>query len=293
MRKIVGMRMHADEADIDTALVRRLVAGRFPEWADLPIEPVPSSGTDHAMFRLGDELAVRLPRRPGAAQDVERERRWLPRLAPNLPVTVPEPVAMGGPAEGYPHPWAVCRWLPGTNPATADDGFASDLAAFVHALREVAPADAPAASRGVPLATRDEPTRAALAQSADLVDTAPLTRLWDEALRLPAWDGRPTWLHGDLSPGNLLVRHGRLSAVIDWSTAGVGDPTVDLVVAWNLLPAGTRAAFRAAVAADEVTWLRGRAWAMSIAIIQLPYYVETNPALAANSRHVLEQVLAD
>lgn len=234
-----------------------------------------------------------MPRIAGAAADVELERRWLPRLAPHLPVTVPRPLKLGVPAEGYPHPWAVYRWLPGTNPATADDVLASDLAAFVHALREVPAEDAPAANRGVPLARRDEQTRPALARSADLVDTAALTRIWDEALRLPTWDGPPTWLHGDLTPGNVLVRDGRLSAVIDWSCAGAGDPTVDLEVAWNLLPATAREVYRAALDADEVTWLRGRAWALSIAIIQLPYYLETTPALAANSRHVLAEVLAD
>lgn len=287
------MRMHADEVHIDTELVRHLVATQFPRWADLPVTPVPSSGTDNAMYRLGEDLAVRLPRIPGAADDVELQGRLLPRLAPHLPVTVPEPVVVGVPAEGYPHPWAVYRWLPGANPATADEALASDLAAFVRALRKVPAADAPAATRGVPLAARDGETRAALALSEDLADTVALTRVWDEALRLPEWEGPPTWLHGDLTPGNVLVRNGRLSAVIDWSCAGAGDPTVDLEVAWNLLPAHVREVYRVALDADEVTWLRGRAWALSIAIIQLPYYLETNPALAANSRHVLTEVLAD
>jgi aminoglycoside phosphotransferase (APT) family kinase protein len=287
------MRMHADETHIDTDLVRLLVADQFPEWAALPVEPVPSSGTDNAMYRLGDDLAVRLPRIPGVAGNIDRERRLVPRLAPHLPVAVPSLVALGVPAEGYPHPWAVYRWLPGANPVTADETLASDLAAFVHALRKVPVADAPAANRGVPLAARDEATRAALARSVDLVDTVALTRVWDEALRRPVWEGPPTWLHGDLTPGNVLVRDGRLSAVIDWSCAGVGDPTVDLEVAWNLLPAPAREVYRVAMGAVEVTWLRGRAWALSIAIIQLPYYLETNPALAANSRHVLAEVLAD
>lgn len=290
---IVGMRMHLDEAHTDPALVRRLVAAQFPRWAHLPVRPVPSSGTDNAMYRLGDDLAVRLPRIPGAAGDVAMEQRWISFLAPHLPVTVPGRVALGEPAEGYPYPWAVCRWLPGTNPATGDLPLAEDLAEFITALRRVDPAGAPAAGRGVPLASRDEPTRDAIARSVDLVDTAALTRLWDEALRLPVWEGGPTWLHGDLSPGNVLVDDGRLSAVIDWGTAGTGDPTVDLTVAWNLLPADTRPAFRAALGADEPTWLRGRAWALSISIIQLPYYVDTNPALAANSRHVLAEILAD
>ena len=286
------MRMHADEADIDTDLVRRLVATQFPRWADLPVTPVPSSGTDNAMYRLGDDLAVRLPRIPGAVENVAFEHRWIPFVAPHLPVTVPEPLERGEPAEGYPYPWSVCRWLPGVNPSTGDETLAEDLAAFVTALRDVPPADAPAAGRGCPLADRDEPTRAALAASTSLVDVPALTRMWDEALRLPEWRGGPRWLHGDLAPGNVLVRDGRLTAVIDWGIAGVGDPSVDQIVAWNLLTAAGRRVFRAALAPDEETWLRGRAWALSISIIQLPYYVDTNPALAANSRHVLKEVLA-
>ena len=186
------MRMHADETPIDTALVRRLVAGQFPAWAELAVEPVPSSGTDNAMYRLGDDLAVRLPRIPGVAGNIELERRLVARLAPHLPVAVPSPVAVGVPAEGYPHPWAVYRWLPGANPVTADEVLAADLAAFVHALREVPATDAPVASRGGPLAARDEQTRAALARSADLVDTVALTRVWEEALRLPERAGPPT-----------------------------------------------------------------------------------------------------
>jgi aminoglycoside phosphotransferase (APT) family kinase protein len=287
--------MHADEVDIDEALVRRLVAEQFPAWADLPVEPVTSSGTDNAMFRLGDDLAVRLPRMGGAARNVTAERTWVPRLAPHLPVAVPEPVGVGTPTDEYRYPWTVCRWLPGVNPEVHDTKpeLAADLAAFVTALRKVDPADAPASGRGMPLATRDEPTRAAIAASEGLVDTAAVTAVWDDALRVPPWTGPPTWAHADLSPGNLLVRDGRLAAVIDWGGAGVGDPTVDLVIAWNLLPAADRPAFRAALGVDDDTWRRGQGWALSIAMIQLPYYQHTNLPLAANSRHVIAQVLAD
>lgn len=294
-RMIVGVRMHADEVDIDVALVRRLVAGQFPAWAGLPVEPVASSGTENAMFRLGDELAVRLPRIGGAARALAVEQTWVPRLAPDLPVDVPVPVATGTPTDDYRYPWIVCRWLPGANPAVHDTTpeLATDLAAFVRELRAVDPAGAPAAGRGMPLATRDAPTRAAIAASAGLVDIAAVTAVWDDALRIPAWTGPPAWAHADLSPGNLLVRDGRLTAVLDWGAAGVGDPTVDLIVAWNLLPAGDRPAFRAALDVDDDTWRRGRGWALSISLIQLPYYQHTNPSLAANSRHVIAEVLAD
>lgn len=287
--------MHADELDIDAALVRRLVAGQFPAWARLPVERVASSGTDNAMFRLGDDLVVRLPRITGAAANVEAEQAWVPRLAPHLPVTVPEPVAVGVPTDDFRYPWSVCRWLSGANPTVHDTApeLAHDLVAFIAALRRVAPDGAPRAGRGVPLAVRDEPTRAAIAASTDLVDTDAVTAIWTDALTLPVHDGPPTWAHADLSPGNLLVRDGRLAAVIDWSTAGVGDPTVDLIVAWNLLPARDRPAFRAALDVDEATWLRGRGWALSISMIQLPYYQHTNPVLAENSRHVIAEVLAE
>jgi aminoglycoside phosphotransferase (APT) family kinase protein len=292
---IVGVRMHADEVDIDLGLVRRLVAGQFPAWAGLPVEPVSSSGTDNAMFRLGDELVVRLPRIAGAAGNVDLERTWVPRLAPHLPVAVPAPVGVGESTDEYPYPWTVCPWLPGTNPAVDDTRpeLAHDLAAFVTALRTVDPTSAPKCGRGMPLATRDAPTRAAIAASDGLVDTAAVTAIWADALRIPPWDGPPAWAHADLSPGNLLVRDGRLVAVIDWGAAGVGDPTVDLIVGWNLLSASARAAFRAALEVDDDTWRRGRAWALSISIIQLPYYQHTNPALADNSRHVLGEILAD
>ncbi|WP_133903860.1 aminoglycoside phosphotransferase family protein [Actinophytocola oryzae] len=285
--------MHADEADIDVALVTRLVAAQFPDWAGLPVEPVASSGTDNAMFRLGDDLAVRLPRIAGAAGNVAAEREWVPRLAPHLPVAVPEPVGVGTPTGDYPYPWTVCRWLPGTNPVAGEPGLAHDLAAFVTALRRVDPAGAPKAGRGMPLATRDAPTRAAIAASEGLADTAAITAVWDDALRVPPRTGPQAWAHADLSPGNLLVRDGRLAAVIDWGAAGVGDPTVDLIVAWNLLPAAERRAFRDALDVDDDTWRRGRGWALSISVIQLPYYQHTNPALAANSRHVLTEILAD
>jgi aminoglycoside phosphotransferase (APT) family kinase protein len=294
---IVRVRMHADEADIDTALVRRLVAGQFPAWADLPVAPVASSGTDNAMYRLGDDLAVRLPRIPAAAGNIAAEQRWVPLLAPHLPVAVPAPVGSGTPAEDYPHPWSVCRWLPGANPAVDDlaepDRLAEDLAAFITALRRVDPAGAPAAGRGMALAARDAPTRAAIAASDGFIDTAAITELWDDALRVPAWEGSPTWMHTDLSPGNLLVRDGRLAAVIDWGGAGTGDPTVDLIIAWNLLPASARRTFRDALGVDDDTWRRGRGWALSISLIQLPYYQHTNVGLAANSRHVIGEILAD
>jgi aminoglycoside phosphotransferase (APT) family kinase protein len=287
-------KMHADEADIDVTLVRKLVTAQFPQWSSLAVEPVESSGTDNAMYRLGADMAVRLPRIKSA---VERRHEWLARLALLLPVAIPTVLGHGKPAFGYPWDWTVVRWLPGENPVVGQIAepalLAKDLASFITELREIDPTDGPPQGRGVPLATRDAPTRRAIRESQGLIDTESVTTMWDDTCRLPEWSGPATWAHGDLSPGNVLVADGRLSAVIDVSGMGVGDPTVDLIVAWNLLPVQARDTFRAALRVDDVTWERGRGWALSIALIQLPYYQHTNPALAANSRHVIGEVLAD
>ncbi|MFI9825031.1 aminoglycoside phosphotransferase family protein [Streptomyces sp. NPDC052013] len=289
--------MRADEVDVDARLVERLIAGQFPEWAGLPVVRLRSSGTENAMFRLGEDLVVRLPRHPGAVDDVAHELRLLPRLGARLPFATPGPVGAGVAGEGFPWPWAVYRWLDGANPVVdaLDDpeALAVDLAAFVTALRRIDPADGPAGYRGGPLATRDRLTREAIAQLAERVDTGAVTAVWEESLRAPEHAGAPVWAHGDLSPGNVLVDGGRLAAVIDFGTVGVGDPAVDLIVAWNLLPAQARGIFREAVGADEAQWARGRGWALSISLIQLPFYWETNPPLAENSRHVIKEILTE
>ncbi|MEU9123111.1 aminoglycoside phosphotransferase family protein [Streptomyces sp. NPDC048506] len=297
-------RMHADEADIDLPLVRRLLGAQFPQWAGLRLTPVDSAGTSNAMYRLGADMVVRLPRRAGAADDVAKEHQWLPRLAPLLPAAVPAPLGGGVPGEGYPWHWSVYRWLDGRPPTAgriaAPDLLARDMAEFVAALHRIDPADAPPAYRSEPLALRDAATRTAIAelrQRADrepqhgLVDTDAVTAVWDAARQAPEWPGPPVWIHADLQPGNLLLARGRLGAVIDFGCAGLGDPAVDLIAAWYVLPATARGAFRAAVGADAASWSRGRGWALSIALLELTYYWETNPRMAAIARHVIREVL--
>jgi aminoglycoside phosphotransferase (APT) family kinase protein len=286
---------------LDDRLVQRLVDGQLPQWTGLPVERFPSGGTVNAMYRLGDDKVVRLPLIKGGAEDVTTEREWLPRLSPLLPTAVPEVLGAGAPAEGYPWPWSVYRWLPGETPEagalTDPVPLAADLAGFVAAMRSITLPDAPQAYRGGPLATLDEPTRAALDELRGLdgegVDCDALAAVWQDALRAPAWDGPPVWLHADLMPGNLLVDGGRLAAVIDFGCMGVGDPACDLFPAWNLLPAGAREVFREALGVDDATWRRGRGRTLSQALIALPYYRRTNPAMAGNARHVIRAVLTE
>jgi aminoglycoside phosphotransferase (APT) family kinase protein len=320
-----AQKMHADEVNIDVSLVRRLLAGQFPQWAHLPIEPVQSTGTDNAIYRLGDELAVRLPRIAAATGQVEKEQRWLPKLAPLLPLAIPCPLAKGAPAEGYPWHWSVYRWLDGET-ATIDRlgdpcQAAAELAGFVTALRRIDPTGGPPPGahnsfRGVPLARRDAPTRAAIVALMSLesqvrqgvrsgvpglvvkshqgaLHTSAVTAAWEAALQAPAWHGPPVWIHGDLSAGNLLAVQGRLSAVIDFGCLGVGDPACDLMAAWTLFSGESRQVFRAALAVDDATWARGRGWALSWALIFIPYYVHTNPAGVAHAWHAIDEVLAD
>jgi len=290
-------KMHADEVAIDVPLVRRLLAAQFPQWADLAIERVASAGTDNAMYRLGDDMAVRLPRIRWAVDDVDREQHWLPRLAPLLPLAIPVPLGKGEPAAGYPWRWSVYRWLCGENPDveqfTERRSLALELARFVAALHRIDPAGGPPAGRGVPLAERDAPTRTALDALHGTIETAAATAAWDAALRTPAWAGPPVWVHGDLSAGNLLVVEGRLSAVIDFGGVGIGDPACDLIVAWDLFSGPAREVFGDALGVDEATWSRGRGWALSTALIALPYYRDTNPVIMASARRRLAAVLAD
>jgi aminoglycoside phosphotransferase (APT) family kinase protein len=287
--------LHADEIHTDPELVAQLLAGQFPHWAHLPVRRVASAGTDNALYRLGDDIVVRLPRIHWAVDSLDKEHQWLPRLAPRLPVAIPVPLAKGVPAHGYPWHWSVYRWLDGENPTIDHHGdprqLAADLASFLTALQHIDPTGGPLAGRGGPLATRDEPTRAAIAALHGEVDTDAVIAAWEAALQAPPSTLPPCWIHADLSPGNVLLVRQRLSAVIDFSLVGLGDPACDLPIAWNLLPEHVRDLFRTTLGIDDATWARGRGWALSIALIQLPYYRDTNPTLAASARHVIREVL--
>jgi aminoglycoside phosphotransferase (APT) family kinase protein len=293
---------------IDTAVVRRLIAEQFPAWAGLPVARLKESGWDNATFRLGKELTVRLPRYERWAGQVEREQRWLPWLGPQLPLAVPVPVARGEPGAGYPFPWSIHRWLEGEpvdprrlhDPARA----AADLAGFVRALQSLDPAGGPPPQwsngfRGVaPGDPRDSAivesrVRPKIAALRGLADTDALTAIWESALAAPRWDRAPVWIHGDLAPGNLLMRRGRLHAVIDFGTVAVGDPACDLIGVWQSLPASVRDAYRADLRVDEATWARGRAWALAALLPEPEQLTAAEPDTAAAARRRIDELIAD
>lgn len=294
-------RMHVNEVDTDPELVARLLAAQFPQFATLPIERVPSAGTDNALYRLGHDLVVRMPRIDWAIGQGEKERQWLPRLAPQLPLQLPVQIAQGQPGEGYPWDWTIYRWLPGQH-ATSERlndpvQTARDLAGFITALQRIDPTGGPDARehrlRGRPLADRDGGTREAIAQMEGTIDTATALRVWERALAAPDWDRAPVWFHGDLLPGNLLVVDGRLSAVIDFSGLGVGDPACDLMCAWALFSGESRATFRKTLDVDDATWDRARGQALTQAAVFIPYYLHTNPIGVANARRQIAAVLEE
>ncbi len=296
--------MHEGQLPTDEDLARRLIAEQFPAWADLAITAVDSDGTANAIYRLGENLALRLPVfwNEAKAEQLAKELEWLPRFAPVLPLALPEPMARGEPSGDYPAQWSVVAWMPGdtaqrerlNDPVAA----AHALAGFIRALRAIDPTEGPAPGahnfeRGVPLAARAEFTAAMIGACEGCIDTAAVTAAWHTDLAAPVWGGAALWVHGDLAPGNLIAAQGRLAAVIDWGGLGVGDPAIDLLPAWNLFEGESRRAFRAALAVDEASWARGRGSALSQAIGALGYYRETNPAIVRWAQAMICEVLAD
>ena len=293
--------MHPNKFPIDASLVRRLVTTQFPQWAHLPISPVELGGWDNRTFHLGDRMTVRLPSAAAYALQVEKEHHWLPRLAPHLPLPIPVPLAMGLPADGYPWHWSVYRWLDGevaSIECIADlRQFAIDLAEFLVALYRIDATGGPAPGpqnfyRGGSLTVYDDETRQAIAALEGAIDTKAATAVWEAALAA-TWRGSPVWVHGDVAAGNLLVLDGRLSAVIDFGTSGVGDPACDLAIAWTLLAGESRETFRAALPLDDGTWTRGRGWTLWKALITLAALPDANALAASASRRIADHVLAE
>jgi aminoglycoside phosphotransferase (APT) family kinase protein len=285
--------------EIGAALVRRLIDTQFPWWAGLPLKLLDPAGSDHVIYRLGEELAVRLPRHAGANGQARKEFQWLPGLAPYLPLTIPVPVEVGEPDFGFPWPWAVSRWLEGevaTVDALADStSTAGELAHFLAALQQFAPESSLKTARGHltswSLSDRDRATRVAIAKVDGVFDATAMTKLWDAAMSAPGWDRPPVFFHGDFHTGNLLTRHGRLSAVIDFGGLGIGDPACDLMIAFTLMTAGSRATFRDTLGVDDATWLRGRGWAMATGLNAYTSYATVNPRVATQTARQITEAL--
>jgi aminoglycoside phosphotransferase (APT) family kinase protein len=286
---------------VDAVLVSRLIAAQFPSWADLPIAPVEIDGWDNRTFRLGPDMAVRLPSAERYAAQVAKEQQWLPVLAPFLPLPVPVPLAMGAPADDYPWQWSVYRWLEGETASVSriDDPiwFAMTLARFLAALQRIDAAGGPPPGphnffRGGPLTTYDAETREAADALQDEIDTVSVTAMWDAALAA-TWHDPAVWIHGDVEATNLLVRDGRLDAVIDFGSCGVGDPSCDLAIAWTFFSGKSRDAFRAALPVDDAAWARGRGWALWKALITLAEHRSRDARKAAKARRTIDEVLGD
>ena len=292
---------HDGRAGITAGLVRRLLRSQFPQWSNLPVVPVEADGWDNRTYRLGSDMTVRLPTASGYVAAVEKESRWLPVLAPGLPVRVPSVLGMGEPGEGYPFPWSVRGWLSGETARVGELGdpvrVAISVGEFLVALQACDPAGGPAAGehsfhRGASPAHYDEEVRSCLAKLAGRIDAARAAAVWEEALEAE-WTGEPVWFHGDVAAGNLLVDDGALTAVIDFGTAGVGDPACDLVIAWTLFSGSSREAFRAAVGQDEATWVRARGWVLWKAMIGLAGSVGVDEERARAEQRLIADVLDD
>lgn len=289
--------MHEGQVLTTPGLVQRLVATQLPHLSHLSVQPVAESGTDHALYRLGKNLVVRLPIIDWAVGQAESDMLWLPALAPHLTLQIPVPVTVGDPGEGYPWPWSVVPWIAGEALTTDNVDLSSAAVAlgqFVKALHGIDTAGGPVTSgtaRGVPLQNLDAGIRRLIEELRDEIDASAVTRVWDDAATAPGWDAPPVWIHGDLQPENLIVRERRLAAVIDFGGLGLGDPAPDLAPAWNAFADESRAVYRDTVGYDDATWARASGWVLAPALAGLGYYRNSRPDLAAAARDRIQAVL--
>lgn len=296
--------MHDDEVRATADQVSQLLREQCPRWSGLPVVALADDveGTDHVLFRVGDEIVARMPKVGWAADQVESDARWLPVVAPHLPVRVPAPIFVGEPGANFPWRWSLVPWIPGTTPPRLgcdDVSLASDLAAFARALHSVE-ADGgplkPPGTRGSALIHADPPVREAvsrLAEHDDGFDVAAAEAAWDICLKAPEWDRPPVWIHGDLQPGNLIVRDGRLAGVVDFGAFGVGDPAPDVAPALWSFTGEARSAYRKAMDYDDATWLRACGWALGPSLTGIDYYRHTFPRMAEHGRQMVRAVVAE
>lgn len=290
------IKMHEGEIDIDTALVHRLLTEQFPHLDEKSITIVRSTGTVNAIYRLGNDLYVRLPRVETWAKSIDREWTWLPKLAPHISLNIPKPLAQGKPTNWYPYPWAIYHWIDGSpyqDDLISDERQAArDLANFILELRGVDVLGAPRGGHD-PLIELDAVTRSAIETSEGVIETEAAEAAWTRSLETPPWNGKSVWIHGDLLKSNLLVQSGRLCAIIDFGGVGIGDPAADVVPAWSVFNKVGRETFRHALDVDDDTWSRARGYALHQALMIIPYYPETNPEFVTLAKRTVEKILAD
>jgi aminoglycoside phosphotransferase (APT) family kinase protein len=290
--------MHKNEFKIDHNLVYNLLKSQFVELSHLEIKPIISSGTDNALFRLGSEYIVRLPRISSATKNIDKEHEWLPKLIPHLNIPISDPIFEGSPSKDYPWNWLILKWNEGINPEFEQKNeyefLAKDLANFLNDLHNIKLDNGPISRRGVPLIELNKETIEAIEKLEDELDIPSVRKLWYQLVNIPKCKQDPVWIHGDLLPGNILIKNKRLSSVIDFSDMGMGDPAVDLIIAWSLLNSSARKIFKENLTnIDNDTWERGKGWALSIALIILPYYKDSNPILTSVAKRIIANILSE
>jgi aminoglycoside phosphotransferase (APT) family kinase protein len=290
------VKMHEGEIDIDTLLVKQLLTEQFPHLANKLLTVVRSTGTVNAIYRLGDDLYVRLPRLEEWAESIDNEWTWLPKLAPHISLTIPKPIVRGKPTNWYPCPWAIYHWIKGSlyqDDLIRDERqVAYDLVNFILELRSIDSLGAPRGGRR-PLVELDAETRSAIESSRGVIDTEAVPEAWARSLESTPWDGKPVWIHGDLLKSNLLVQGGRLCAVLDFGGVGIGDPAADVVPAWSVFNKIGRETFRQALDVDDDTWSRARGYALHQALMIIPYYPKTNPEFVTMAKRTVEEILTE
>ncbi len=291
---------NAEHLPVSVSLAKALVTSQFPKWSKLEICPIPSSGTDNTIFRLGENMCLRLPKTMHTEKNLKKEHAWLPKLTP-LSLQTPKPLAIGTPEKGYPCSWCIYSWIDGNtvvaNYLSDDHRAAKDIGKFINSLQLVDTEGGPKSGphnnyRGVPLIDRNQLTREAIQKLNAEFETNALNNLWDAALDVPTWANAPVWLHGDIHSGNMLTQNGRLNAMIDFGLSGVGDPACDLMVGWTQFHPEARNTFHKFIKADDDTWERGKGWALSWAVIALAHYNRSNSFLASMSRNTINQLVS-
>lgn len=291
------MALHDNEYSVDDKLVRQLLIKQMPEWSDLPLQRLETSGTVNIAYRLGDDMLVRLPRTSDFSAGTEREAQWMPVFAPGLPLRLPRHHALGQPSEAYPSHWSVLEWIEGT---TADETTLANLheaavalGEFVVALRRVSTDGAPQGGnyRGFGLANMDRDLRYWADRLPEDIDRDAVIGVWESCLSAGEWAGPPTWFHSDLRGDNLIAHEGKLVAVIDWEGCTVGDPSADYLAAWWLFDGDSRETFRSTCNAERSDWQRAKGWALHMAVVAIPYYTDSNPGFVEQARNALNVIL--